>query len=108
MKVLQIANDFAGSKVHKNLFQSIDSKAVEQVIYCPVRDSQLIGRNSFDGQNVKIIYSNVIKPLHRYLIHIKRKTLYKDMISKVDVKNIDIVHAATLFSDGGLAYKLFR
>lgn len=108
MKILQIANDFAGSKVHKNLFQSIDSKAVEQVIYCPVRDSQLVGGNSFDGKNVKIIYSNVIKPLHRYLYHIKRKTLYRDMISKVDVKNIDIVHAATLFSDGGLAYKLFK
>lgn len=108
MRVLQIANDFAGSKVHKNLFQVLDAKGIEQVIYCPVRDSKQIGGNSFEGDNVRIIYSNVIKSYHKYLYHIKRKSLYKDMITKVDVKDVDIVHAATLFSDGGLAYKLYK
>lgn len=108
MKVLQIANDFAGSKVHKNLFQFLDAKGIEQVIYCPVRDSKQIGGNSFEGKHTHIVYSYIIKPYQKYLYHIKRKTLYKDMITKVDMKNVDIVHAATLFSDGGLAYKLYK
>lgn len=108
MKVLQIANDFAGSKVHKNLFQFLDVKGIEQVIYCPVRDPKQVGGNSFEGASTQIVYSNIIKPYHKYLYHIKRKTLYKDMVAKVDARDVDIVHAATLFSDGGLAYKLYK
>lgn len=108
MKVLQIANDFAGSKVHNNLFQRLDAKGIEQEIYCPVRDPKQVGGNWFDGKRTHIVYSHVIKPYHRFVYHIKRHTLYKDMITKVDVKDIDLVHAATLFSDGGLAYKLYK
>lgn len=108
MKVLQITNDFAGSKVHKCLFQCLDAKGIEQVIYCPVRDSTLIGGNIFDGKYSHIIYSNIIRPYHKYVYHLKQKTLYADLVSKVDFRSIDIVHAATLFSDGGLAYNLYR
>ena len=108
MRVLQIANDFAGSKVHGNLFQWLDSKGIGQVIYCPVRDPKQIGGNSFEGKRTHIVYSYIIKPYHKFVYHIKRRNLYKDLVAKVDVKRIDLVHAATLFSDGGLAYKLYR
>ena len=108
MRILQIANDFAGSKVHGNLFHLLDSKGIEQVIYCPVRDPKQIGGNSFEGKHTYIVYSYIIKPYHKIVYHVKRHTLYKDMVAKVDVKHIDLVHAATLFSDGGLAYKLYK
>lgn len=108
MKVLHIANYFTGSKVHMNLFRSLDSKGVEQIVYCPVREERLIGNNYFEASNTSIVYSNIIKPYHKYMYHIKRNTLYDDMVSKIDVSDIDIVHAATLFSDGGLAYKLYK
>ncbi|MDE6160008.1 MAG: glycosyltransferase family 4 protein [Bacteroidaceae bacterium] len=108
MKILQIANDFAGSRVHRDLFQQLDSKGVEQVVYCPVRDSKQIGGNSFEGRRTHIVYSDIIKPYHKYVYHVKRWALYKDMVATVDVRDVDIVHAATLFSDGGLAYKLYK
>ena len=52
MKVLQICNDFAGSKVHVSLVRKLDEKGVEQVVYCPVRDQKLIGVNRFEGTHV--------------------------------------------------------
>ena len=47
MKVLQICNDFAGSKVHVSLVRKLDEKGVEQVVYCPVRDQKLSRGISF-------------------------------------------------------------
>ena len=108
MKVLQICNDFAGSKVHVSLVRKLDEKGVEQVVYCPVRDQKLIGVNRFEGTHVEFIYSYIIKSWYKFLYHYKRRVLYKDMKARVDLSEFDLIHAATLFSDGGLAYKAYR
>ena len=102
MIILQIANDFCSTKVHMNLFKRLDDKGVEQVIYNPVRNEEYIGRNSFDGKSTKIVYSHVVKPFHRYVYHIKRRTVFKDLLSEVDVNNINLSYASTLMTDGGL------
>lgn len=108
MKILQISNDFAGSKVHSNLFQHLDAQGIEQVVYCPIRDPKLFDSNKFEGQYTDFIYSFIIKPWYKFLYHYKRRVLYQDMKNKVDLKSIDLIHAATLFSDGGLAYKAYK
>lgn len=108
MLVLHISNDFCGSKVHSELMRCLDSKGLEQIVYNPVRSADLIGKNAFDGNHTKILYSNVIKPYHKFLYHVKLEHLYKDMVSQLDVSKISLTHAATLFSDGGLAYKLYK
>ena len=108
MRILHIANDYSGSKVHSQLIKILDSKNIDQVVYSPVRNEDSIGKNFFNGINTRIIYSFVIKPYYKYVYHIKRKALFKDILSHVDINSIDICHAATLFSDGGLAYDLYR
>ena len=107
MKILQISNDFAGSKVHSNLFQHLDAQGIEQVVYCPIRNPKLFDSNKFEGQYTDFIYSFIIKPWYKFLYHYKRRVLYR-MKNKVDLKSIDLIHAATLFSDGGLAYKAYK
>lgn len=108
MKILHITNDFCHTKVHANLFKILDEKGVEQIIYNPVRDLSHIGRNSFEGNHTQIIYSYVVKPFHKYFYHIKRRTVFKDLVKRIDVKEINLSHASTLFTDGGLAYKLYK
>ena len=108
MKILQISNDYAGSKVHSNLTKELDELGVEQIVYCPVREERLLGKNQFKGIHISFIYSNVIKPWYKFVYHYKRKMLYKDLKKKVNLKDIDLIHAATLFSDGGLAYKAYK
>lgn len=108
MKILHIANDFCHTKVHLNLFKMLDEKGVEQIIYNPVRDKSHIGRNSFKGNHTRIVYSYVVKPFHKYFYHIKRRTVFKDLVKQIDVREINLSHASTLFTDGGLAYKLYK
>ena len=106
MKVLHLSNDFAGSTVHAELYQRLDAEGVSQIIYCPVRHSNLMGRNAFEGDNTEIIYSPILKKNHRLLFHLKINDLVKDVEQKVDLSKVDLVHATTLFSDGAVALKL--
>lgn len=108
MRILHICNDFAGSKVHISLARKIDEKGVSQIIYCPVREECLIGKNQFDGKNIDFTYSFCIKPWYKYFYHYKADMLYKDMKQNLDVMSADIIHAHTLFSDGVLAYKAHK
>lgn len=108
MKVLHIANDFCGSTVHSQLFKRLDEQGIEQIIYNPIRRKCDEGKNYFHGKHTEIIYSYVIKPYHKYLYHLKNYVLFRDMCNKIEFNDINICHAATLFSDGGLAYELYK
>lgn len=108
MNVLQIANDFCHTKVHVNLFKTLDRLGVEQTIFNPVRDASLIGNNSFEGEHTKIVYANVVKPWHRYFYHIKRRHVFSQMLKRIDCSKFDICHATTLLTDGGLAYMMWK
>lgn len=108
MKVLQIANDFCHTKVHKNLFVNLDHLGIEQVIFNPVRDELHVGGNFFESEKCKIVYAHVVKPWHRYFYHLKRKIVFKEMLKRIDCKQFNICHASTLLTDGGLAYLLYK
>lgn len=104
MHILHISGDFCNTKVYTNLYQNLDRQGVYQTIYCPVRSKEQIGRNAFDAENTNIVYDYVVRPYHRYVYHIKRQDLFRSLQQKVDLNNVDLCHAATLFTDGGQAY----
>lgn len=108
MRVLHITNDFAGSKVHCNLAKALDKEGLEQVVYCPVRNKKLLGGNQFEGNQIEFVYSNCIKSWYKYVYYFKERKLYHDLKKHVDLLRVDFIHAHTLFSDGGLAYKAHK
>ena len=108
MKILHLCNDFAGSTVHAELYQRLDTLDVTQFVYCPIRDAKLQGRNFFNGENTRIIYSNILKLHHRLCFHLKINDILKDLEQKVNLAEVDCVHATTLFSDGAVALRLKR
>ncbi len=110
MHILHISNDFSNTKVHANLYKQLDKLGVEQTVFNPIRVEKrnTIGRNEYDAENTRFVYADVVKPYHRYVYHIKRRAVYHSLKKKVNLKDIDMVHAATLFSDGGVAYKIYK
>lgn len=108
MNILHISNGFAGSKVHGNLVRTLAKNGVCQAVYCPVRTATDISKNNIDLPSVNVVYSNIIKPWYKATYFHKAHVLYADMLHKIDVKENDIIHAATLFSDGLLAYKTHK
>ena len=105
-KVLHICNDFTYSKVHTELYQKLDQRGVEQIIYSPIRKKELEGLNSFEGEHTRIIYSYILRPYHRTFFNLKIDKICKDIAKQVDLSEISYVHATNLFSDGAVALRL--
>lgn len=110
MKILHIASDFSNTKVHSNLVRELDNLGVSQVVFNPIRTirKDTVGKNEFQAQHTQFVYAVVVKPYHHYLYHVKQYCLFKALQKRVDVTDINLTHAATLMTDGGVAYKLYR
>lgn len=108
MTILHLCNDFAGSTVHSELYRRLDDLGVKQIVYCPLRDAKRIGNNAFEGKQTEIIYSPILRKIHRLCFHLKINKIAKDIEQKIDLSQIDCIHATTLFSDGAVARKLSR
>lgn len=108
MKCLHICNDFYGSKVHSNLYEKLDDLGIKQIIYNPVKQNIDLTKNKIilKNEDSLIIPSKGLKKHHRILFRSKISYLRKDILSKIDVNKIDVIHSTTLFSDGALAYEL--
>lgn len=106
MNVLHLCNDFCGSKVHENLYKSLDTLDVQQTVFTYFRDINLNGRNAFESTKTEFVYSNVLHLYHRALYHLKIRDVYRELQKRVDLSSFDCVHAVTLFSDGALAYRV--
>lgn len=91
-----------------NLCKRLDSMVNHQTVYTYFDGKLLPRKNYFDGKNTEIIYDDILNPLVRKIYPLKRWWVYHHMINKINPKEIDCVFATTLFSDGGLAYKLYK
>lgn len=106
MKILHICNDYCGSKVHARLYAEFDQSGAEQTVYAHFDKRRKVGANLIDSERVRIVYDQILKPWHHYLFHLRVAQVYASMTRQIDAGGFDIIHAATLFSDGALAYKL--
>lgn len=110
MKILHIASDFSNTKVHSNLVKELDRLGVEQVVFNPIRTIRrnTIGKNEFPAQHTQFVYADVVKPYHHYMYHVKQHCLFRALQKRIDVTTINLIHAATLMTDGGVAYKIYK
>ncbi|WP_299153176.1 glycosyltransferase family 4 protein [uncultured Christiangramia sp.] len=110
LSILHICNDFPYTKVHRNLYRELDKIGHCQLIFHPLRSNTVKGENTIDFKNMdsRIIYSPKIKSYHRLIFEAKTKFLYSSLVNQINPVEIKVVCATTLFSDGVLAYKLFK
>lgn len=109
-RILHISNDFLWTKVHKNLYTQLDRLGVPQHIFTPLRKHSNPDNNKIDftvpGSAVR--FSSVLSGYHRVFFKQKIRKLFRDLDAHGIAGHCDLVHATTLFSDGALAYELFR
>ena len=109
--LLHITNDYSGSTVYKNLVKELDDLNVQQIVYNPVRNLNLIGKNIIDLQTKgsDIIYSHILNNFaDRILYKNKIRKIVKDIEQKVTLSKVTFIHAHTWYSDGGVAYELHK
>jgi len=109
MRILHLCSDYSGTHLYKSYFLSLAPYCSFQTVYVPVRNTELLNKYPVkDDSKINIIYSLVLKKLHRLLFRKKIRVVYADLETKIDFSAIDLVHAHFLFSDGALAMEIKR
>lgn len=110
MRILHVANDYSGSSVYKHLVSALDENGITQKVYVPLRDPKLISKNKVDFkvENSRLIYRVILNTYTRLNYFFKVKKITSDLISQVKIAEFDIIHAHTWYSDGGVAYDLYK
>lgn len=101
VKVLHIANDYAGSTVYMNLVRELDNLAVEQIVYTPIRGTNNVGKNAieFASDKSEVIYSSILNwHIDRVFYPYKIFKILKDIQRKVDFSQINFIHAHTWYT----------
>ena len=111
MNIIQIASQYTSSKVYRELIRSLSmNKEIHQKIYIPMRTNKLNDKYKLENclNNVEFYYRVTYNKLDRILYYSRINKTRKNIENEINMKNIDFIHAHTLFADGGLAYQLNR
>lgn len=104
MKVLQICQDYHYTKLYRNLFNELNDNGVSNIVYSPlhIKEEKTIIN---DGKD--IIYSlPSFQGYQRFFFYNKQRSLLNTLENNINVNEVDIIHAHTLFTSGNLAYEL--
>lgn len=112
MNLLYITEDYTASKVHYNLLTSELEQRCDLTAYvvCPMRGKNrksLVDSRQTHERLIAVCREIDVSP-HRYKFNFAERVRCKiRMIEQnVPMAEIDVIHAATLYSDGAVAYKL--
>lgn len=104
MKVLQICNDFYGTKLYKHLFETLRKRNIENVVFVPAEKDSAI-----EMQEKNVYLCKCFKSWERYFFYHKERTIFEALKESVLLQNtINLSHAHTVFTNGFLAYKLYE
>ena len=111
MQLLHICNDYTNSPIYQKLYSNLDNNYnITQLIYVPIRNQSQLGKRElfFKTKNSKLIYSKTYKFHYKILFQRKVQKIYEDIVRKIDINRIQLTSATTLYSDGAVAYKIFK
>lgn len=108
MNILQISCGYVFSKIYFNLFNAISETGTKQVVFGPIRKDESSFSNKFKTDKYETICPCILRKWYKVTYHFKQYVMFKDLLKRIEVKECDIIHAHTLLTDGGLAYKLKR
>ncbi|KPP97286.1 MAG: Glycosyltransferase [Bacteroidetes bacterium HLUCCA01] len=108
MRILHISNTFARVSVYKELINGLSEFGFKNSVFAPVKNEE---ETRYDISNVKsneIVVKEIINYFDKIFFRRKCSKIYNSIIDHINIKNIDHIHAHTLYSDGYPAYKLYR
>lgn len=108
-KILYLSEDYSTSKVHHNLCQNLAKKGCQVVLFSIHREKYYTDLTSSFGEIDYDWYIDQFsgnKKLYKYLFSYKIRYKYGKLVTEVNLNDIGLCHAATLFSDGAIALKL--
>jgi len=104
MKLLHICCNLAGSTVFPQLFESLADAGLEQEVFVPERRAQNLEKNRPKGVATHAVLT--VRPTDMLFFFRKAQRSVPEILRRVDIGGIDLIHAHTLFTDGSIARRL--
>jgi L-malate glycosyltransferase len=107
VNILHLSPDYPNTKSYGELVRAFDKININQLVYIPIKKKEDYNKNIVnDLVNANFVYSKVFNNIDRLFYNRKINKILSDIENKIDFKKIDLVHAHSLFSMGGIALKL--
>lgn len=106
MKILHINSYFSTSGLFKHLYDRQQNAGLDIDVYVPISHQYPKERIAASGEYT-IIHRNHHQ-LERYLFHLKHFNILRDLKKTYQAEQYDLIHAHSLFSNGWLAYQLWK
>ncbi|MBO1121179.1 glycosyltransferase family 4 protein [Enterococcus casseliflavus] len=104
-KILHICTNYVYSDLYYELVSRLE-KNCYNTVYSPINNSYDYIKNS--NENFEIVIRKAFDTKDRFYFKRKSKKIFQTLTSSIDVKNYEIIHAHTLFTDGNVAYTLWK
>lgn len=106
MNVLHINSNYLTSRLHENLIEKTESNAIHNTIFMPIKEAK---KEEFLYESKYEVYSPVtFKNTDKFFFTYKQKKIFNKLLQLLDTKRFDVVQAHTLFTDGYVAYQLYK
>lgn len=104
MRVLHINRNYISTPLHQTMIDHLDTFEVENIVFAPSEKEEVMRI----PPKKNVIVSRCFSKYDRYIFDVKQHKIVKSILEAVDIDNIDIIHAYTLFTDGNCAMKLAK
>lgn len=106
INVLHINSNYLTSKLHENLVDRLETEEMHNTIYMPIKKET---KEHFLYDSKHKVYTPIcFRNIDKYLFTWKQRKIYRKLKSTINVNEISMTHAHTLFTDGNIAYQLFK
>ncbi|MBQ6894988.1 MAG: hypothetical protein IJN40_05805, partial [Clostridia bacterium] len=104
MNVLHINGNYLFTALHQNMIRAMNNFDVKNDVFVPMynKNTAVVSPDS----NVTI--SECFKKTDRFLFGCKQKKILSAVKNNYDIKKFDCIHAYTVFTDGNVAYNLYK
>lgn len=103
IKVLHINRNYIFNKLHQSLIDCLDrEQLLQNSVFVPTSKEQNV-----DCQiNENVVVSQCFRLRDRFFYRLKQLKIYRSLKKSFTIGDYDIIHAYTLFTDGGCAYRI--
>lgn len=103
IKILHICSYYYGTKLYKNMMDRFQNNNVDFKVFAPCSYNL-----NYDGNEEYLIKAPCYNKLDRLLFYYKYNKVYEKLMSTVNVKEYELLHAHSLFANGYIAYRVFK
>lgn len=103
-KILHINSNYAYSALHSQMIAGLEELEINNTIFFPVR----MGLSFSEEKTGTVLTVPCFRKWDRLLFYGKQRKMRKALEERIELKDYGLIHTYTLFTDGNLAYSLWR